>query len=110
MVKVENEAPSEQFKPGPSRRAVLMTAPTESSNVLARNLRQFNIQTEIVGELDADHQPVPAPDFLVVDVESVESIRDRLEGIKKWGKGAKVSDRVVIEVELTLPRSFIWSR
>jgi hypothetical protein len=106
MVKVENEAtPIEAFKPGPSRRAVLVTAPTESSHVLARNLRQFNIETEIVEELNADQQPHPAPEFLVVDVESVASISDRLEGIKKWGKGAKVSDRVVVEMALTLPRS-----
>jgi hypothetical protein len=92
MVKVENEAASDEaFKPGPSRRAVIVTSPTESSDVLARNLRHFNIETQIVGEMNDDDRPGPAPHFLVVDVESVASICDRLEGIKKWGKGAKVS-------------------
>lgn len=92
MVKVQNEAPTgERFKPGPARRAILLTAPSESSDVLVRNLRQFNIATDLVEELDDAHRPDPTPHFLVVDVENVASIEDRLERIKKWGKDAKVS-------------------
>lgn len=103
MVKVQNETfTGETFKPGPPRRAVLLTAPTESSHVLLRNLRQYNVESEMIGDLDDAGRPDPPPHFLVVDVENVASIRDRLYGIKKWGKGAKVSKRSSLRSELTL--------
>ena len=104
MVKVQNEAPTgKTFKPGPARRAILLTAPSESSNVLVRNLLQFNIATDMVEELDDARRCDPTPHFLVVDVENVASIEDRLARIKEWGKDAKVSgSRLKVKSGLTL--------
>lgn len=100
MFKVKRESKAENsteqgFKPGPARRAVLLAPKSETSDVLIRNLSLFNVETRMISELDVQQPLNPSPHFIIIDIENVDSIRKRMDGIKKWGEANKVRREVV---------------
>lgn len=74
------------FPPGPERRAALLAPTSETGDVLQRNLELFNIRTRRV---DAAEE-VGEVHFVVVDVDDVAGMRERVDELKKWGKAHKV--------------------
>lgn len=74
------------FPPGPERRAALLAPTSETGEVLVRNLELFNIRTRRVDAAE----DVGEAHFVVVDVDDVAGMRERVEELKKWGKEHKV--------------------
>lgn len=87
------DTPEQYFRPGPPRRGVLYAPRKETSEVLVRNLRQFNIATEIISEHNVSDLLEPPPHFLIIDIDNVADMREKLSSIRSWGQAHKVSGK-----------------
>ncbi|KAJ9105540.1 hypothetical protein QFC19_003522 [Naganishia cerealis] len=95
VVKVKREVDGSitkepRFPAGSARTAIVFAPDTGTTDVLTRNLRQFNVEARRDGRLELNELLDPPPHFVFIDIENVEDSCDRLRSFAKQSEFSKL--------------------